>query len=166
MRTFVTALVVGTVFVMTAGVVSAKEGKMIENGRNVSFDYTLTVDGQVVDSSQGRKPLSYTHGEGKIVLGLSKQLEGLNEGDEKKIIVAPEDAYGVVDKNAFKEIPKSNLPQNIDVQIGTQLQTSSPDGQIFVVTVLEVKADTLVLDFNHPLAGKTLEFQIKILSVQ
>ncbi len=168
MRTVVRILAVGALFFMMAGAPNGEgaKGMTIKDGSKVSFDYTLTIDGRVVDSSEGREPLTYTHGEGQIIPGLSSQLEGLKEGDEKTVVVAPEDAYGVVDPKAFQEVPKDRMPQDIDLQVGTQLQSSSPDGRTFVVTVSEVKADSVVIDLNHPLAGKTLQFQVKVRSVQ
>ena len=141
-------------------------GPVIENGRTVTFDYTLTVDGKVVDSSVGHKPLQYKHGEGKIIPGLSKQLEGLRQGDEKDVTVAPEEAYGQRNSKAFQEVPKSRMPQNIDLKTGTQLQATSQDGRALLVTVSEVKKDSVILDFNHPLAGKELRFHVKVVGVQ
>lgn len=161
-------LVVGVMLVMTVSVYAAKGDKVIEKGRTVTFDYTLTVDGQIVDSSQreGRQPLQYTHGEGKIIPGLSRQLEGLQVGDEKNIVIAPEEAYGAVDPRAFKEVSKSQLPQNTPLTVGTQLQAKSEEGQILIVTVSELKKESVILNFNHPLAGKELHFKVKILAVQ
>ena len=138
----------------------------IHEGSKVSFDYTLTVDGQVVDSSQGRGPLEYTHGQGQIIPGLAKELEGLKVGDEKEVVVAPEDAYGEVNPEAYKEIDKASLNVDQEPKVGMLLQVTTPQGQVFPVRISEVKDDTLVLDFNHPLAGKTLNFQVKIVSVQ
>jgi len=168
MKSIFAGIVVGSVLFVTAGSAAAgKEGgAVIENGRQVAFEYTLTVEGKVVDSSQGHGPFRYTHGQGIIVPGLSKQLEGLHVGDEKSVVVAAEDAYGPVDPNAFQEIQKSRLPQGVDLHPGTQLQASSPDGRVILVTVSQLKGDNVVLNFNHPLAGKELHFQVKILSVQ
>ena len=139
---------------------------MVENGRCVSFDYTLTIDGKVADSSKGRDPLQYTHGKGEIISGLSKQLEGMTAGDEKTVTVAPEDAYGLVDPNAFKEIERSCLPAHLTPQAGMLLQMKTSDGHAFPVKIAEVRKDGIVIDFNHPLAGKTLNFVIKVISVE
>ena len=137
----------------------------IQDGRKVSFDYTLTVDDKIMDSSQGKSPLEYTHGEGKIILGLAKQLRGLRAGDKKTITVSPKEAYGAVNPDAFKEVPRSSLPKDLEPKVGMLLQTKNPDGQLFPVTITEVKENTVVMDFNHPLAGKTLLFQVKIVSI-
>jgi FKBP-type peptidyl-prolyl cis-trans isomerase 2 len=142
------------------------ENMVIQNGSRVSFEYTLTVDGQVVDSSEGKDPLQYTHGEGNIIPGLAKQLEGLGVGDEKAITVSAEEGYGTVDPQALREIEKSKLPPTLEPQIDMFLNMSTPDGRSFPVRIAEVKENTVVLDFNHPLAGKNLNFQVKIISVQ
>ena len=161
--------VASLVAVMTflTGPAAGKEGEMvIESGRNVTFDYTLTVDGKVVDTSKNHGPFQYKHGEKNIIPGLSKQLEGLHVGDEKAIVVAPEDAYGPVDPKAFQEIQRSRLPKEIDLRVGTQLQASSPDGKVMLVTVSKLERDKVLLNFNHPLAGKELHFQVKVVNIQ
>jgi len=151
----------------TADMANAKENNVtIQSGKQVSFDYTLMVDGKVVDSSKDRGPLTYTHGKGEIIDGLSKQLEGMKIGEEKDIAVPPQEAYGNIDSQAFKEYPKTSLPSSQAPQVGMYLQMKSPDGRIFPVRIAEVKKDTVLVDFNHPLAGKTLNFQVKIISIQ
>ncbi len=142
------------------------EGAVIENGKQVSFDYTLTVDEKLVDSSKARGPLKYTQGKGELISGLTRQLAGMRIGDEKQIVVAPEEAYGMVDPTAFKEMARSTLPKNVEPQVGMFLQVKSPDGQVFPVRISELKKDSVVIDFNHPLAGKKLFFQVKIVSIQ
>lgn len=139
---------------------------IIQKGRQVSFDYTLAVDGAVVDSSKGKEPFQYTHGEEKIIPGLSRQLEGLKAGDEKKIEVASQDAYGAVKSEALQEVSKSELPSGIEPKVGMPLQVSDQTGKIMVIKIAEVKESTVVMDFNHPLAGKTLTFDVKIVSVK
>jgi len=137
----------------------------IQKGSQVSFNYTLTVDGEVVDSSQGKEPFQYIHGEGKIIPGLSRQLEGLGVGEEKRIEVSPEEGYGKVIPEAIQEVPKTQLPPDIEPQVGMQLQVGNPEGRTMVAKITEIKTDTIVIDLNHPLAGKTLIFQIKIVSI-
>lgn len=149
---------------MHAGMLKGEEID-IEKGSKVSFDYTLTVDGEVVDSSDGRDPFTYTHGEGQIVPGLERNLEGLHVGDEKEVSVSPEEGYGVVDPNAFKDVPRSTLPPNVNIDPGMMLQAQNPNGNVITVKVIELKDDTVTIDFNHPLAGKTLDFQVKIVSI-
>ncbi len=150
--------------------IQVREGKaadmIIQNGRQVSFDYTLTVDGTVIDSSEGKEPLEYTQGDGKLVPGLTRQLEGLHAGDEKTIVVPPEEAYGKFDPNAFREIPLSAFPADIKMQIGMPFQAKDASGRVFLMRLAQIKKDTVVMDLNHPLAGKTLTFKIKVVSIK
>lgn len=141
------------------------EEAVIRNGSKVSFDYVLTVENKIVDSSQGKGPLEYTHGEGKLIPGLTKQLEGMKQGDEKIIEVKPEDAYGNPDPAGIKEIPLTSLPANIKPEVGLVLQMQDQAGQAFPAKITEIKKDSIVIDLNHPLAGKTLIFKVKIVSV-
>ena len=138
----------------------------IQKGSQVSFDYTLTVDGEVVETSEGKEPLQYTYGEGNIIPGLSRQLEGLKVGDEKSIEVSPEEAYGQVNPQAFQEVSKSELPPNLETQVGMPIQANNSEGRTMVGRIVEVKKDAIVVDFNHPFAGKTLIFQVKIVSIE
>lgn len=141
------------------------EDATVQKGSQVSFDYTLTVDGEVIDSSEGRGPLEYTHGSGQIIPGLSKQLEGMKVGEEKEVQVIPEEAYGPVNPEAFQEVLKSQLPPDQEPQVGMLLYASGPQGAM-PVKITEVKEESVVVDFNHPLAGKTLTFKVKIVSIK
>ncbi len=155
------------IFCANVGLVKTRgEVMVIEQGREVSFDYTLTIGGQVIDSSKETEPLSYIHGEGKIIPGLSSQLEGLKVGDEKTIEVAPEDAYGHREKEATREIPKDSLPQGLKPKPDMMLQLQTPQGRSAPVRISEVKDDVVVVDLNHPLAGETLIFDVEIKSVK
>jgi len=161
------ALFVCLVFIAVSCHAQGKGDDMVvESGKKISFEYTLNVDGQVADSSQGRGPLEYVHGEGKIIPGVSKGLEGMHVGEEKKFTIPPEEGYGEIDEKAFKEVPRSSLPGDIELQVGMPLQTRTADGGVWVVKIVEIKEDTVVLDFNHPLAGKILTFDVKVVSIQ
>jgi peptidylprolyl isomerase len=151
----------------TAGSAKAEGGPVvIENGKKVTFNYTLTVDNEVVDDSEKRGPLTYVHGEGKIIPGLAKRMTGMQIGEERNIEVPPEEAYGVTNPEAVREIPKTSLPDTIELQAGVMLQMQTPEGQPVPVTISEVKEDTVVLDLNHPLAGKILVFHIAVISIE
>jgi len=167
MRCLIVVLFLACVLFLSISVDSAKgEDMSIQNGKTVSFDYTLTVEGEVVDSSTGRGPLEYVQGENKIIPGLEKQLTGLHVGDEKTIKVAPEEAYGVISQEAYKEVSKELLPKNVEPKPGMFLQVKSKTGDVIPVKISEVKDSSVIVDFNHPLAGKTLTFQVKIVSVK
>ena len=139
---------------------------VVQAGSEVSFDYTLTDDsGKVVDSSKGREPMHYVHGKGQIIPGLEKELAGMAVGNEKKVTVKPEEAYGPVDPRAFQEIAKEKLPPEA-LKVGTMLMAKGPQGQGVPVRVHEIKENTVIMDFNHPLAGKTLSFDVKITDIK
>lgn len=131
----------------------------------VSIEYTLTVDGSVVDSTEGKAPFQYVQGKGQIVPGLEKALEGLKAGEAKEVTVFPDEGYGTVDPAAFVEVAKSQLPEGVAAETGMVLQGTNPDGQSFRAIIAAVKADSVTLNLNHPLAGKILNFKVKVLSV-
>ncbi len=135
-------------------------------GKLIKVDYTLTVDNKQVESSIGKQPLEFVMGNRSIIPGLEKGITGMHVGEEKMITVAPADAYGQPDAKAIKEFPKTSMPKDMELKPGLVLQASAPDGNSFPATIKEVKATTVLLDFNHPLAGKQLQFKIKILGVQ
>ena len=144
----------------------AKPALVIQTGSMVAFDYTLTDEtGKVIDSSKGKEPMHYVHGKGEIIPGLEKELTGMSVGSEKKITVKPEDGYGQINPQAFQEIPKDKLPAEA-LKVGTVLTARGPNGQSIPVRVHEIKEKTVVMDFNHPLAGKTLVFDIKVTEIK
>src|SRR6266545_3962131 len=144
---------------------AAKPAVVIQTGSMVAFDYTLTDEsGTVIDSSKGKEPMHYVHGKGQIIPGLEKELAGMPVGGEKKVTVKPEEGYGPVDPRAFQEVPKDKLPPEA-LKVGTVLTASGPQGQV-PVRVHEIKENTVIMDFNHPLAGKTLLFDIKITEIK
>ena len=139
---------------------------VVQAGSAVSFDYTLTDDeGKVIDSSKDKQPMIYTHGKGEIIPGLEKELAGMAVGAEKKVKVKPEEGYGPIDPQAFQEIPKAKLPPEA-LKVGTVLMAQGPQGQGIPVRVQEIKENTVIMDFNHPLAGKTLSFDVKITDIK
>jgi len=145
---------------------TAKQGTIIQSGSDVSFDYTLTDEsGTVIDSSKGKQPMHYIHGQGQIIPGLEKELAGMAVGGEKKVTVKPEDAYGPIEPRAFQEVPKEKLPADA-LKVGTMLMAQGPKGQGVPVRVHEIKENTVIMDFNHPLAGKTLSFDIKVTEIK
>ncbi len=143
-----------------------EEAMTIASGKKVSIEYTLTLDDKsVVDTNVGSEPLSYVQGSHNIISGLENALEGLKIGDSKQVTVKPEDGYGSVDQKAIMEVSKEQIPQDA-LKVGAQLQGQNPDGQVVHALVVEIKEQTVVLDFNHPLAGKTLHFDVKIVDIQ
>ena len=163
------SLVLGTILALGLAVDAfAAEGGpvMIENGKKVKFDYTLTVEGKVMDTSEGKAPLEYVQGSGNIIPGLEKQMAGLKVGDERTFNVKPEEAYGQVDPAAFKEMPKSSLPKEFVPEVGKMISVVDNQGRRMPVTISEVKEQSIMINLNHPLAGKDLEFKIKVIDIQ
>jgi len=143
-----------------------KDEKVIKDGSVVSLQYTLSGDdGKTIESNKGKEPLKYTQGQHQIIPGLEKELTGMKVGGEKRIKVKPEDAYGPIDPKAIQEFPKEKIPPE-GQKVGAILTARGPQGQAIPVKVKEVKEKTVVLDMNHPMAGKTLVFDIKVLEVE
>ena len=131
-----------------------------------AFHYTLTDDqNEVIDSSAGRDPLTYLHGSSQIVPGLEKQMEGRSVGDKFSVEVAPEEGYGVHHPELMQEVPREAFQGVEDIQPGMQFQGRGPQGEINV-TVSRIENDTVFIDGNHPLAGKTLHFAIEVTAVR
>lgn len=167
MKKIFLGLLFSTVFFLGTAVYPAQsEDLKVATGREVAFDYTLTVDGQVVDSSQGRGPVHYTHGQGGIIPALAAKLQGMKVGDKVTVTIPAKDGYGEVDPKAFQEVPKTNLPKDQAPQVGMMLEMNGPNGRPILATISEVKSDTVVLNFNHPMAGKDLNFDVTIISVK
>ncbi len=132
----------------------------------VSLDYRLHLgDGQVVDQSQPGSPLSYMHGRGQIIPGLEGKLEGLVVGDARQVVVQPAEGYGEYDARGVQEVPRNMFPPNADLRVGVMATAQTPQGEIPFV-IKEVKADSVVIDLNHPLAGKTLHFDVTVKEVR
>lgn len=138
---------------------------MIAAGSKVKINYTLVVDGETVDSSAGRAPLEYMQGQGMLVPGVEAGLEGLKPGDKKKLSIAPKDGYGEVDPEMLITAPRETFAHMPDLAVGATVRASGPDGD-FRAIVAEVAETVIRLDLNHPLAGKTLEFDIEVVDAE
>ena len=134
----------------------------------VSIDYTLRLDdGEVVDSSEGQEPLQYLHGRGQIVPGLERELYGMTVGDEKSVTVSAEEGYGDYDDERLQRVPLANFPGDIDLEEGMSVRMRDVNtDQLFDAYIDEIDEDGVTLDFNHPLAGETLFFDIKVVDVR
>jgi FKBP-type peptidyl-prolyl cis-trans isomerase SlyD len=137
----------------------------IQEGSHVAIEYTLLLeDGSVVESNVGDAPFEYTHGNAEIIPGLEQGLEGMEVGERKSIRVPPELAYGPVHPEAFYEVDKDLVPESA-WEVGTELVARDSSGRERPVRVHEIRDDTIVIDANHPLAGKTLVFNVRVLSI-
>ena len=161
----VAMLLLGLSLVLYSSAAMAKK-VVIEDGKKVKIDYTLTVDEKMVDTSEGKTPLEYVQGNKMIIPGLEKQLAGLKVGDEKKVTVTPEEGYGQIDPTAVVDVAKKNFGETFDPKVGMLVQMKSQDGKQYAGVIKEIKDETVTVDFNHPLAGKELNFAIKIVSIE
>ena len=138
----------------------------VADGKRVSLEYTVTFEDKMVfDSNVGKEPLVYIHGSEKRVPFFSKHLTGLKAQETKQFAMPPEDVYGPDDPERILEVPKDSIPEDRR-KVGEKLEGRSPEGRPLYAEVLEVKAETVVIDTNHPLAGETLFFDVKILQVE
>ena len=160
----------GTLMVMSGMAVTDTAAEqvpeaIIHKDMDVAIEYTLTVDKDVVDSTEGKAPFHYIQGRGQIVPGLEKALEGTKAGENKEVVVFPDEGYGTVDPAAFVDIPKTQLPSGVAAEVGMVLQGTNPDGQSFRAIISAIKQDVVTLNLNHPLAGKILNFKVKVISI-
>jgi FKBP-type peptidyl-prolyl cis-trans isomerase SlyD len=139
----------------------------IENGKVVEIDYKLHLgDGEIVDQSDDGEPLAYIQGEGQIVPGLEQALAGLTVGDRRQVVVGPVDGYGDHDPRGVQEVSRQAFPDGFEPKSGMQLVAEAPSGEPVQFIVKEVRGDTVVVDFNHPLAGKTLHFDVTVRQIR
>ena len=139
----------------------------IANGHVVGIDYSLHLgDGQVVDASAPGEPLTYLHGEGQIVPGLESALEGLDVGERKEVVVAPGEGYGEHDPRGVQEVPRTAFPPGFAPKAGMELTAEGPNGEAVPFAIREVRLESVLIDLNHPLAGKTLHFDVTVREVR
>lgn len=138
----------------------------VKSGDTVHIHYVGTLtDGSQFDSSLEREPLEFVVGAGQIIPGLDKALPGMSVGEKKTVHVPANEAYGQMDPNARQSVSRNQIPADISLEIGTQLQVQTQDGKPVVVKVVEVDDESVVLDANHPLAGQDLIFAIELVSI-
>jgi FKBP-type peptidyl-prolyl cis-trans isomerase 2 len=143
----------------------AKSG-VVEAGRRISIEYTLTTDGgEVADTNVGQEPLVYEQGKSEILPALEQALAGLKKGESKKVTLTADQGYGIVKPELMQTIPAEKIPEDAR-KAGTMLMAQSQSGEQRPVRVHEVKGEEVVIDLNHPLAGKALTFDVRVLEVQ
>ena len=139
---------------------------IVKQGDTVQIHYTGTLsDGSVFDSSDGREPLKFAVGSGRIIKGLDVALPGMALGEKKVVDIPYDQAYGAIDQNARQEVPRAGIPADIPLDLGGQLQVQTPDGQMMPVTIVALDEETVTLDANHFLAGKDLTFAIELVAI-
>lgn len=138
----------------------------VKSGDKVRIHYTGTLqDGTVFDSSEGRDPLEFEVGSGQIIPGLDKHLPGMSVGEKKTVVAEAAEAYGPRHDDAQQDVPRDQIPAEIPLEVGLQLQMQSPQGQVIPVTVVNVTDETVTLDANHRLAGEDLTFAIELVEI-
>lgn len=138
----------------------------IADGLVISLAYILKVDGEEVDRAERDDPFEYLHGADNIVPGLENALAGKRVGDKLTLTITPEDGYGEYDEDEIEELDRSELPGAETLEPGTMVQLEDEDGYVYVATVARVTPDSIVLDFNPPLAGKTLDYDVEVLAIR
>jgi FKBP-type peptidyl-prolyl cis-trans isomerase SlyD len=138
------------------------ESLKVANGQVIVMEYTLQVDGETIDTSKGHGPIEFIQGVGNIIPGLEQALYGLAVGESKDVVVTAEAGYGEMDSEAYMDVPRDQFPEDILMEIGTQIELHDEAGQPIVARIDQVGGTTVRLDFNHPMAGKELHFTVKI----
>ena len=138
----------------------------ITQGKTVTITYNLCLeDGEVLDSNKDQEPLTYIHGEDQLLFGIEEKLAGKQAGDELHFTIPPEDGYGTIMADALVDIPLEHLPPD-GREVGAQITAEGPEGLTLEGMVTAVGEQTATVDFNHPLAGKVLLFDVTILNVE
>ena len=136
------------------------------SGDTVHVHYTGRLeDGTVFDSSEGRDPLEFTLGAGSVIAGFEQAVEGLAEGETADARLEPEQAYGPVRDDLVMAVPRAQLPDGMNPEVGDQLAMQTQDGQNVPVRVVDADESTIRIDANHPLAGKTLIFELELVKI-
>lgn len=137
-----------------------------KSGDTVKIHYTGTLDdGTQFDSSAGREPLAFSLGGGEVIAGFDSAVDGMSVGDSKTVTIPPGEAYGERHDQLVQEVPVTALPEEMKPEVGTQLQSQSPDGQMMNLVITEVGVENITVDANHPLAGQALTFAIELVEI-
>jgi FKBP-type peptidyl-prolyl cis-trans isomerase SlyD len=145
---------------------SEKKFSQVDKDLVVTIEYKLTVDDEVIDSSEEDGPLTYLHGYENILPGLEDELLGMQVGEQKVLVLAPEDGYGEYDEEAFMDVARDEFTEEVPLEPGVELHLTDVDGDEAYATIVEVGDETIKLDFNHPLAGKQLNFEVKVIDLR
>jgi FKBP-type peptidyl-prolyl cis-trans isomerase SlyD len=138
----------------------------VQNGVVVSMEYTLHVDNEEIDSSKGQDPLQFLVGHGNIITGLEREMIGMKVGESKDVVIAPEDGYGEFNDEAFLSVARQDFPSDMPVEEGLELTVKDDTGQSRYARIDAIEGDTVTLNFNHPLAGDELHFNVKVVDLR
>ena len=135
-------------------------------GDTVQVHYKGTLaDNSVFDSSEGRDPLEFTIGSEQVIPGFETAVNGMKKGDKKTVTIQSSDAYGEHRAELVVNLEREKLPEDLEPEVGRQLQLSGPEGQTAIMTIVDFNEATITLDANHPLAGKDLTFEIELVGI-
>ena len=155
------SLVIGLVLINGCG------KKVVKKGDKVKVQYTGSLeDGTVFDSSKAGEPLEFTVGSGQMIPGFDKAVEGMKLNEEKKVTIKAEDAYGKRDEALIMEFPLASLPKNFKPEKGMMIPLQDPTGRQIPGTIIDITENSIIVDLNHPLAGKDLTFDIKVVGIE
>jgi FKBP-type peptidyl-prolyl cis-trans isomerase SlyD len=132
----------------------------------VSMEYALRVDDEEIDSSKGQDPLQFLVGHGNIISGLEREMVGMKVGDSKDVVIPPADGYGEYDEEAFMSVPRAEFPKDMPIEEGVELTVRDDSGQSRYARIETIDGDTVTLNFNHPLAGDELHFNVKVVGLR
>jgi len=135
---------------------------IVKDNLVVTLDYKLIVEDEMLESTENGEPIKFIQGIGQIIPGLENALYGLKIGDQKTVVIQPEDAYGEYDPESLQEANKEEFSEEVPLDVGTFLDLEDDEGDFLSAQIVAAEEDTVTLDFNHPLAGKTLTFEITL----
>ncbi len=138
-----------------------------QEGNKVKIHYTGKYeDGTVFDSSREREPLEFTIGDGSTIAGFEESASGMAVGETKSVTLAPEKAFGEHEEGMVQTVERSQLPDDLELEVGIGLEVTSPEGQTYMVRIVKLDDESVTLDGNHPLAGETLNFDIELVEFE
>ncbi len=167
-RTSKVSLFLISTFILITSFAYAADAKAKDNvidvGKKVKMNFTMKSNGTVLETTEGKAPFEFTFGEHPMILGVQNALKGLKAGDKKSLTLTPENAFGQINPKAVMEFPKTQFPK-ADIKPGMVFNAKGKEGMPLRGIVKEVKKDTIILDFNHPLAGKELQVDFEVIEV-
>ena len=138
----------------------------VQDGVVVSMEYTLHVDGELLDSSEGQGPLQFLAGYGNIISGLEHEMMGMKIGESKDVVVQPAEGYGEFDDEAFMDVPRDQFPKEMKIEVDSELTVRDDSGNARYARVENIEGEVVTLNFNHPLAGDELHFHVKVVALR
>jgi FKBP-type peptidyl-prolyl cis-trans isomerase SlyD len=138
----------------------------VQDGVVVSIEYTLHVDGELLDASEGQGPLQFLAGHGNIIPGLESEMRGMKIGESKDVVVQPAEGYGEFDDEAFMNVARNQFPKDMELEEGVELTVRDDEGNARYARVDNIDGEVVTLNFNHPLAGDELHFHVKVVGLR